>query len=69
MQLTWSERMQLEGSLRTLKNVVLRQLAQRFGQVPAKVRRRIEAMQTLEPLERIAGEILTVPSLAALRLD
>jgi flagellar biosynthesis/type III secretory pathway protein FliH len=58
-----------EGRLRSLKDVVLRLLAQRFGRVPAKVRRRIEAIATLEPLERIAGEILTVHSLADLKLE
>ena len=63
------QRGRLEGGLRSLKDIVLRQLAQRFGRLPVKVRRRIEAIESLELLERIAGEILTIGSLAELRLD
>lgn len=44
-------------------------LAQRFGPVPATLRRRIEAIKTLDPLERIAGQILAARSLAEIKLD
>lgn len=80
MQLTWADRMIEQGlqqgmqkglasGLRSLKDVVLRLLAQRFGPVPARVSRRIEAIEALEPLERIAGEILTARSLDDVQLD
>jgi hypothetical protein len=59
----------LAAAVRSLKNIVFRLLSQRFGSVPAKVRRRIEAIDAVEPLERIAGEVLTAPSLDAVKLD
>jgi hypothetical protein len=55
--------------LRSLKDVVLAQLAQRFGRVPAPMRRRIEAIEALEPLKRIASEILTANALDEVKLD
>lgn len=57
------------AGLRRFREVVLRQLAQRFGPVPARVRRRIEALESLEPLERIAGQILTAGSLAEIEIE
>lgn len=80
MEMTWADRIAAEGreeglregltqGVRNLRQLVLRQLAQRFGKVPEGVRRRVEAIDSMEPLTRIAGEILVVRSLDEVRLE
>jgi hypothetical protein len=49
-----------------MQRVVLRQIEQRFGKVPAKVRRRIEAIDSLEPLADLAEKVLLVDSVGDL---
>ena len=49
-----------------LRRVVLRQIEQRFGAVPATVRRKIEAIDSLEPLADLAERVLVVSSVADL---
>jgi len=49
-----------------MRRVVLRQIEQRFGAVPATVRRKIEAIDTLEPLADLAEQVLVVSSVADL---
>jgi hypothetical protein len=51
-----------------LRQVVLRQIEQRFGAVPAKTRRKIEAIDSLEPLADLAEQVLVVDSVGALGL-
>lgn len=51
-----------------LRKVVLRQIEQRFGTVPAKTRRKIESIDSLEPLADLAEQVLVVDSVGALRL-
>lgn len=51
-----------------MRQVVLRQIEQRFGAVPAKVRRKIEAIDSLEPLADLAERVLVVDSIGALGL-
>src|SRR6185436_14487760 len=51
-----------------LRRVVLRQLEQRFGAVPAKVRRKVEAIDSLEPLAALAEKVLVVESVGKLGL-
>jgi len=46
--------------------VVLRQIEQRFGAVPVTVRRKIEAIDSLEPLADLAERVLLVSSVADL---
>jgi hypothetical protein len=48
--------------------VVLRQIEQRFGAVPATMRRKIEAFDSLEPLADLAERVLVVDSVGALGL-
>ncbi len=43
-----------------MRRVVLRLMAQRFGAVPARVRRKIEAIDSLEPLADLAERVLVV---------
>ncbi len=51
-----------------MRRVVLRQLTQRFGAVPAKVRRKIEAIDSLEPLADLAERVLVVSAIDDLGL-
>jgi hypothetical protein len=51
-----------------MRRVVLRQIEQRFGTVPATVRQRIETIDDLEPLATLAERVLVVPSIADLGL-
>jgi len=51
-----------------MRRVVLRQIEQRFGKVPAKVRRKIEAVDSLEPLADLAERVLVVSAIADLDL-
>jgi hypothetical protein len=51
-----------------MRRVVLRQIEQRFGPVPAKMRRKIEAIDSLEPLADLAEKVLVVDSMGELGL-
>ena len=51
-----------------MRRVVLRQIEQRFGAVPTKVRQKIEAIDSLEPLADLAERVLVVDSVGALGL-
>jgi flagellar biosynthesis/type III secretory pathway protein FliH len=52
-----------------MRRVVLRQIEQRFGAVPTKMRRKIEAIDSLEPLADLAERVLVVDSVGELGLD
>lgn len=51
-----------------MQRVVLRQIEQRFGAVPAKVRRKVEAIDSLEPLADLAERVFVVSSVGELGL-
>lgn len=51
-----------------MQRVVLRLMTQRFGAIPAKVRRKIEALDSLEPLAGLAERVLVVDSVGELGL-
>jgi hypothetical protein len=51
-----------------MQRVVLRQIEQRFGAVPAKVRRKVEAIDSLEPLADLAERVLVVEAIGELGL-
>jgi hypothetical protein len=51
-----------------MQRVVLRQLEQRFGAVPTKMRRKIEAIDSLEPLADLAERVLLVDAVGELGL-
>lgn len=78
MQMTWADRLEAQGmekgierglakgrseSVRALRRVVLRQLGQRFGRLPESVRRRIQAIDSVEGLAKVAERILLIRSL------
>jgi hypothetical protein len=51
-----------------MRRVVLRQIEQRFGAVPTKVQRKIEAIDSLEPLADLAERVLVIDSVGELGL-
>jgi hypothetical protein len=72
MELTWlgqAEARGLEKGIERMRRVVLRQVEQRFGTVPATVRQRIEAIDDLEPLATVAEKVLVAPTIADLGLS
>jgi len=73
--MTWSERLKEEGrkeglqeGVRSLQQVLLHQLEQRFGPLSERVYRQVEAIDSLRRLTRLAERVLTVGSLRELRL-
>jgi len=83
MWMTWSERLKADGkkeglklgklegrqeAVRSLQQVLLFQLEQRFGPLPERVRSQVEAIDSLRRLTRLAERVLTVGSLRELRL-
>ncbi len=68
MELTWLGEAEARG-IERMRRVVLRQIEQRFGAVPAKLRRKIEAIDSMEPLADLAEKVLVVDSVGALGLS
>jgi hypothetical protein len=79
MELTWLGQAEARGiekgaetatrqAVGRMRRVVLRQIEQRFGVVPAKMRRKIEAIDSLEPLADLAERVLVVDSVGELGL-
>jgi hypothetical protein len=61
----------LEGrqeAVRSIQQILLRQLEQRFGPLPERVHHQVEAIDSLRRLTRLAERVLTVNSLRELRL-
>ena len=57
-----------QQAVERMRRVVFRQIEQRFGSVPAKVRRRVEAIDSLEPLADLAEKVFAVDSVGELGL-
>jgi hypothetical protein len=83
MELTWLGKAEAQGlekgmargsedatrqAVERMRRVVLRQVEQRFGTVPAPMRQKIEAIEDLEPLAILAERAPFVPSIADLGL-
>jgi len=77
--MTWSERLKEEGrkegvklgqqeAVRSLHQILLLQLEQRFGPLSERVHRQVESIGSLRRLTRLAERVLTVGSLRELRL-
>jgi hypothetical protein len=73
--MTWSERMKEEGrklgqqdGVRSLQQVLLRVLDQRFGPLPERVLQQVEGIASLRRLTQLAERALTARSLRELRL-
>lgn len=83
MELTWLGQAEARGkkegiaegaetatrqAVRRMRRVVLRQIEQRFGAVPTKMRRKIETIDSLEPLADLAERVFVVDSVGELGL-
>ena len=75
-EMSWGDRLRAEGwkegrregMEEGAQKVLLRLLSQRFGRVPAAVRRRIEEIDSVDRLIRLAERVLTARSLEDLGL-
>ena len=64
VRMSWADKLMAEGTRQTL----LRLLGVRFGPLPDEVKRRIEAISSLERLNQIADQILFARSLEEIGL-
>lgn len=77
MEMTWAERMELQGvekgivagKLQALRQVVVRLLGRRFGPVPETVQRKVEAIDSMESLGSLAEKVLEVESIEEMGLS
>jgi hypothetical protein len=76
MELTWLGKAEVRGmeaatrqAVERMRRVVLRQVEQRFGSIPTRERRKIEAIAALEPLAELAEKVLVVDSIHELGLS
>jgi hypothetical protein len=67
-RLSWKDEMLLEGERRGIRRVLCDQIEERFGPLPDEVRSRIESIQSLERLQRLARKLATAKSRKSLRL-
>jgi hypothetical protein len=71
-EMSWGDRLMAEGHRVGMREgareVLLRLLAQRFGRIPVSVRRRVEAIDSVDSLIRLAECVLTSRSLEDLGL-
>ena len=68
MRMTWAEKLEEKGREQGVRQTLLRQLGLRFGPVSEDVRRRIEAIGSVERLNQIAEQILVARSLEEMGL-
>jgi hypothetical protein len=83
MELTWLGKAEARGiemgmsqgietatrqAVERMRRVVLQLLSQRFGTTPVAVRRKVEAIDSFEPLAELAEKVLVVPSIDELGL-
>ena len=75
MELTWEKTLErrgiegkVEGKIEALRQVVLRLLGRRFGAVPERVRRRVEAIESPESLNELAERVLDAGSIEEMGL-
>jgi len=76
MQMTWAEKMEKEYTekgrregVRSLREVVLELLGQRFGEVPVKVKRKVQKIDSMDRLTEMAKKVLVVQSLDEMGLS
>ena len=76
MELTWLGKAEARGmeiatqsNVERVRQAVLLQIEQRFGRVPKRAQKRIEAMKSIEPLANLVEKVLVVRSLKELGLS
>jgi hypothetical protein len=68
MALTWSEKLEAQGETKGVREILLLQLAERFGPLPEGARRQIEEISSLKRLTQLAKRVLTAHSLEEMGL-
>jgi hypothetical protein len=68
MALTWSEKLEAKGEAKGVREILLLQLAERFGPLPEGARRQVEEISSLRRLTRLAKRVLTAHSLEEMGL-
>ena len=66
--LRWQKQARREGEIRGLQAMLLDQLTQRFGRLPAQVRRQVEATTSLSELRKLGRKVLRAKTLDAMGL-
>jgi hypothetical protein len=64
MEMTWEDKMMARG----IRKMLLLQLGQRFGTLPESTHRKVEAIESLDRLSQLAGQVLAADSLDELKL-
>jgi hypothetical protein len=67
-RMSWKDEMLLEGERRGIRRILCDQIEDRFGPVPEEIRSRIEAIRSLDRLQRLARKLPSAKSLKSLRL-
>jgi hypothetical protein len=67
-RLSWKDEMLIEGQRQGIRQVLLDQMEQRFGPIPDEIRSRVEGIQSVDRLKRLAHKVLLAKSLKGLRL-
>lgn len=68
MKMTWSEAQQAVGRAQGVHQVLLLLLAKKFGPLPEKVRQQVEAISSLDRLNKLAERVLSARSLEEMGL-
>jgi len=68
MKMTWSETQQAVGRAQGAHQVLLLQLAKKFGPLPEKVRQQVETISSFDRLTKLAERVLTAHSLEEMGL-
>lgn len=68
MALTWSEKLEAKGRGEGAREILLLQLAERFGPLPEGARRQVEEISSLQRLTQLAKRVLTAHSLEEMGL-
>jgi predicted transposase YdaD len=72
MAMTWSEKLEAKGEARGeakgVREILLLQLAERFGPLPEGARRQVEEISSLQRLTQLAKRVLTAHSLEEMGL-
>ena len=68
MAMTWSETQQAMGRTQGAHQLLLHQLAKRFGPLPEKVRQQVETISSLDRLTELAERVLSAHSLEEMGL-
>ena len=63
VEMTWADRMKEEGRVEGKRDVLLRQLAAKFGPLPAETTAHLRALDSVEELDRLLGRLLTASTL------